>query len=304
MCFNYSFFKNFTSKCLTFCQIRECWSLQKRLLDSSSFHIAKWMASILSLKWYTIKNTESSHSKPDACSNRSIVAIATMSNENLITAEYYCTSRADYSKCWLAKVDILHSYAINMDNYAVVGVAWSLKVNNHLQRLGKQTKLRSLQPSPSKVVCHYANEKDQSKCFVRSTVHYVKNIVAAYYLISLCKPNPNQWYSSPVGHNTLNQTVSCWCWLGAVADPEGGGALAPPPRHATTKIWKKLICGQGFTWVKYGTAKDQDNSDSDIRQYFKRSKEVLIDIGKSYMENGRVSVYSIGYWIVSQLAVW
>ena len=40
---------------------------------------------------------------------------------------------------------------------------------------------------------------------------------------------------------------------------------------------------------------DQDNSDSDIRQYFKRSKEVLIDIGKSYMENGRVSVYSISY---------
>ena len=41
---------------------------------------------------------------------------------------------------------------------------------------------------------------------------------------------------------------------------------------------------------------DQDNSDSDIRQYFKRSKEVYsFDIGKSYMENERVSVYSISY---------
>ena len=72
-----------------------------------------------------------------------------------------------------------------------------------------------------KVVRHYSNEKDPSRCFVRLFKKYRLLCpvgTTAFYLSPLRKPKPEQWYlRSPVGHNTLGSTVSRLCKLAGIS---------------------------------------------------------------------------------------
>ena len=65
-----------------------------------------------------------------------------------------------------------------------------------------------------KEVCHYANQEDPSRCFVRLYKLYnskcPKNRPAnAFYLTPLAKPKGDVWYSrTPLGHNVLGRIVN------------------------------------------------------------------------------------------------
>ena len=68
-----------------------------------------------------------------------------------------------------------------------------------------------------KVVKHYENVSDPSRCFVRLYTLYRRRCPPdpkrnSFYLKPLKKPNGNTWYSrEPLGHNTLQQAVSSMC---------------------------------------------------------------------------------------------
>lgn len=72
-----------------------------------------------------------------------------------------------------------------------------------------------------KVVHHYKNERDPSRCFVRLFCKYrslCPKDVTAFYLTPLKKLKENQWYGkNPVGHNTLTKTVSRLCKLAGIS---------------------------------------------------------------------------------------
>ncbi len=73
---------------------------------------------------------------------------------------------------------------------------------------------RNIKP---KVVNHHANTSNKDRCFVRLYKKYIQlcpdnTNSNAFYLQPAIKPTPNCWYTkTPVGHNTLNKTVTRLC---------------------------------------------------------------------------------------------
>lgn len=71
-----------------------------------------------------------------------------------------------------------------------------------------------------KVVQHYANQENPSRCFIRLYQKYRSLCppdVSAFYLTPLQKPRRSRWFSkNPVGHNTLGKTVSRLCQLAGI----------------------------------------------------------------------------------------
>ena len=73
---------------------------------------------------------------------------------------------------------------------------------------------RKVQP---KHVLHHANDANPKRCLVRLYQAYMSHRPSeaktdAFYLTPLKKPKGNVWYSkTPIGHNTLNTTISRIC---------------------------------------------------------------------------------------------
>ena len=73
-----------------------------------------------------------------------------------------------------------------------------------------------------KVVTHYANLDNPSRCFVKLYKEYIEHCPSerksnSFYLTPLKKPKGSIWYSvMPVGHNTLSKTVCRLCNMAGI----------------------------------------------------------------------------------------
>ena len=148
-----------------------------------------------------------------------------------------------------------------------------------------------------KVVYHYANTRNPSRCFVRLFKKYVSlrpPDVSSFYLTPLRKPRVDCWYSrNPVGHNTLTKTVSRLCKVVGIPGFKTNHSLRA---MAATRLYHSETDEQLIKSVTGHKSADGVRSYKRTSEdQFRRVSDILQKRGECSKKDGVASVEKLSY---------